>query len=512
MTGIVAILFAACATLLNITTVTAAPKVVAFPFHKEIHRDVPHLRRRATSAEVAIGNAQILYFMNVTIGTPPQPFTLQFDTGSSDIWVPSTRSDICIERRRACSLGAFDSSESSTFVELLPNLFQIQYVDGTQIEGDYIADALSIGDGVTLQNMTMGLATTASRGLGIMGIGYSAGESITALDPTAVYPNIIDLLVDQGYINTRAYSIYLNDLTSDYGNILFGGVDTEKYSGDLIALPVQEDSQSGTFTSFTVAFTGLSVMDSSGNSQLTRDDIAVPAILDTGTTYTYFPDDLANAILQGVGVTVDDTFGNVVPCSFREEEATFAFEFGGRGGLTINVALSQFVTPLLTTDRSTPTFDDGSEACSFGIYGAGEDPILFGDTFLRSAYVVYDLENNQVALAQAIFDVSSSNIQEFTPGGSIPGVNSVASDVQVSQTNTGRSQIPQATATATASRVVGTQRTGTFSLSTATSPPNAPASNIAMVLRVPSIERTSLLVGAIALASFVLGTRVLSCV
>ena len=73
-----------------------------------------------------------------------------------------------------------------------------------------------------------------------MGIGYSAGESIVALDPKSVYPNIIDQLVDQGVINSRAYSLYLNDPNSDSGNILFGGVDSNKYSGDLIALPVQK--------------------------------------------------------------------------------------------------------------------------------------------------------------------------------------------------------------------------------------------------------------------------------
>lgn len=501
MTKIGSILLAAGAFLSATSSVNASPKVVGFPFSKEVRRDVPQLHRRQKSAEIIIGNAQILYFINVTIGTPPQPFTLQLDTGSSDIWVPSAKSDICTQRRRACRLGAFDSSASRTFVDLLRNAFQIQYVDGSQIQGDYIADVLAIGDSVTLQNMTMGLATQASRGLGIMGIGYSAGESIVALDPNAIYPNVIDQLVNQGVISSRVYSLYLNDLGADSGNILFGGVDTKKYSGDLIALPVQPDSDSGSLTSFTVAFTSLVVMDSSGNSQLRRDDIAVPAILDSGTTNTYLPDDLANAILKGVGATTDETYGNVVPCSLAKQDLAFIFSFGGQGGPTINVSLSQFVTPLLTPDGSTPTFNNGAEACSFGIYGAGNDPILFGDTFLRSAYVVYDLENNQVALAQAKFGVQGSNIVEVAAGRSIPGVATVASQVQVTQTFSGPPQTPQVTSPATASLVGGTPGSATFRLSTAT----ARASGAAAALRVLPIEGAALVAGVLTLASFVFG-------
>ena len=164
---IASFLLAAGALLSTVGPVVASPKVVGFAFNKEIRRDVPNLHRRAKSAEVAIGNAQILYFINVTIGTPPQRFSLQLDTGSSDIWVPAVESDACTRASgRACSLGAFESSSSRTFVQLQRNVFQIQYVDGSQIEGDYFADVLGVGDGVKLQNMTMGLAKVASRGLG----------------------------------------------------------------------------------------------------------------------------------------------------------------------------------------------------------------------------------------------------------------------------------------------------------------------------------------------------------
>ncbi len=148
----------------------------------------------------------------MTVGTPPQSLSLLLDTGSSDIWIPSVDSDACTQSPDICTaLGSFNYNKSSTFVDVQQNGFQISYEDNSAVTGDYMNDTLTIGK-TSIQNMTMGLAFQASRPLGIMGIGYVADESIASTDPNLEYPNIIAQLKDHGYINTLAYSLWLNDL------------------------------------------------------------------------------------------------------------------------------------------------------------------------------------------------------------------------------------------------------------------------------------------------------------
>jgi hypothetical protein len=76
----------------------------------------------------------------------------------------------------------------------------------------------------------MGLATKATTGSGLMGIGYDTLEAgFQAGDFDKPYKSIIDTMLDQGLINTKSYSLYLDDLTAKSGSIIFGGADTQKF-------------------------------------------------------------------------------------------------------------------------------------------------------------------------------------------------------------------------------------------------------------------------------------------
>lgn len=52
-----------------------------------------------------------------------------------------------------------------------------------------------------------------------MGIGYDAGGSNTSAGPGYIYPGLVGQLQAQGFINTLAYSLWLNDLGKSVSGI-----------------------------------------------------------------------------------------------------------------------------------------------------------------------------------------------------------------------------------------------------------------------------------------------------
>lgn len=295
--------------------------------------------------------------------------------------------------------------------------FDIEYGDGDHEHGDYITDVITIG-GTTVQNMTMGLAYQAAEGQGLLGVGYDLLESSA---PNYTFPTIIDQLKKAGTIERAAFSLWLNDLDSDTGSILFGGVDTSKYHGDLVGLPIQQNIH-GHYTEFRVDLTAISFDDDSGSHVLTADNFSTPALLDSGTTLTQLPPDVATALFGGLGaVSAGGT--QYVPCSYATSNASLTYTFGGEGGPTISVPLSEIIDTVPSHEK---LFGNNVPACVVLAQASADGDIILGDSFLRSAYVVYDLENNEVAIAATNFNATKADIQAIPSGTGMPGVSSTA--------------------------------------------------------------------------------------
>lgn len=340
-----------------------------------------------------------------------------------------------------------DSSQSSTFDVVVPDGFQIQYLDGSTASGDYITDHFEIGDTV-IESLQMGLANQTASGTGVLGIGFTANEA--AETP---YPNLVDQMVEQEFIPTKAYSLYLNDYQSSTGSILFGGVDTEKFIGGLTVIPILPDAQTQNFTSFTVGMTAVSFSFPNGtthNASLRGGSL--DAVLDSGTTLSYFPDDVASPLFEALGAFTYSSLGSVgltmVECSLATSGLELSFRFNDSVSIVVpadEVVIDAFGPVNGAISPEIPL----ENPCLFGIQNSGDslpsegarqiDFALLGDTFLRSAYVVYDLDNNQIALAQANLNSTDTNVQELTESSDLSTFEGVDEQQESSGTSGGGS-------------------------------------------------------------------------
>lgn len=279
----------------------------------------------------------------------------------------------------------------------------------------------------------MGLAETTDIPFGLVGIGYKSNEASIATT-RSTYPNLPIAMQTSGNIKTVAYSLWLNDLDASKGNLLFGGIDTEKYQGELALLDLLPDPRVGEVLEFNVPLTSIHGVSSSGTDALTSASYPITALLDSGTTLSYLPEDITKQIWHEVGAAyLQESQLAIVPCNIASTKSYFAFGFGGAQGPRINVTMDELV---LESAGNLPfPFGDhaGESSCVFGIQAQPADSdgdtgsYLLGDTFLRSAYVVYDLVNNQVAIAPTQFNATSSNVVPFSSdGATIPSSSPVA--------------------------------------------------------------------------------------
>lgn len=223
------------------------------------------------------------------------------------------------------------------------------------------------------------------------------------------------------------------------GSLLFGGVNKAKYKGDLQTLPIIPVY--GKYYSLAIALTELSVATDSRSSDFT-DSLPLSVSLDTGTTMTALPSDLVNKVYDALNATYDKTYNMAyIDCDTREADYNVTYSFSGA---KITVSMSELIIP-----ATEPGWPDNT--CVFGLVPSQPGVNLLGDTFLRSAYVVYDLENNEISLANTNFNPGDDDILEIGTGTSaVPGATPVPSAVSSA---TGNGLVSTGTAVPTLSGV-----------------------------------------------------------
>ncbi|XP_066559237.1 pepsin A-like isoform X1 [Amia ocellicauda] len=316
--------------------------------------------------EPLVNYMDVSYYGIISIGTPPQSFTVVFDTGSANLWVPSV---YC--KSYACSNhNKFTPSLSSTF-RSTSRTVSIQYGSGsmTGILGyDNVTVAGNIGTNQIfgLSKTEPGLFLYYSKFDGILGLSY---PSISASGATPVFDN----MMAQDLVSQDVFSFYLSRSNSHTGSVLtFGGFDSSYFNGEIYWVPVASQTY-WEVTMWSVSINGQVVACASG----------CRAIVDTGTSLVVGPSTEITHIHNLLGGTQGKSNVN---CN----------SLGSMPDVTFTLNGYKFALP-----PSAYVFQRSS-GCNTG-FGMGNDQLwILGDVFLREWYSIYDRTNNRVGLAKAI--------------------------------------------------------------------------------------------------------------
>ncbi|EYE94660.1 aspartic endopeptidase Pep2 [Aspergillus ruber CBS 135680] len=316
-------------------------------------------------------NAQ--YFSEIEIGTPPQKFKVVLDTGSSNLWVPSSECGSI-----ACYLhNKYDSSASSTSKKN-GSEFSIQYGSGS-LSGFVSEDTVKIGD-LKIDNQLFaeatsepGLAFAFGRFDGILGLGYDT------ISVNKIVPPFYSL-VNQKKVDEAVFAFYLGDANKDgdTSEVTFGGVDEDHYTGELTKIPLRRQAY------WEVDFNSIAL----GDNVAELDNTGV--ILDTGTSLIALPSTLAELLNKEIGATKNFMGQYNVDCEKRSSLPDLTLQLGGH-----NFTITPYDYTL-----------EVQGSCMSSFMGMDfPEPVgplaILGDSFLRKWYSVYDLANGEVGLAKA---------------------------------------------------------------------------------------------------------------
>jgi len=324
------------------------------------------------------------YWGKIQMGSPPQEFSVIFDTGSGNLILPST----------ACSMPGCDTHrkfkrEDSSTAEAVLNEkgegeAEISFGTG-DIEGEFYKDKMCIGSGLCTDVNFIGSTRQSTEPFretpfdGILGLGFkdlSMGNNF----------NIVDDFVDNGQMPSGQFSVFLDD--DGESSITFGGMRPELLASPIVWAPVKHPS-----------YWQIGIDDITFNNNptgLCQDGCQVA--VDTGTSMLAGPSDLVDSLAQKIDLKED--------CSNIHTLPNLGFQIGDK---VLNLTPEDYV-------------DQGANGCQFSLMALDVPPpkgplFIFGDPFLRRFYTVFDRAQSRVGFAVAKKGYSAPDQVISTIGG-----------------------------------------------------------------------------------------------
>jgi len=319
----------------------------------------------------------IEYVGTVYIGTLPVLFYVIYDTGSSNLWVPSVKCTDCTTSPGCCNHTRYDSSKSSSY-KAVGTPYVLPYGSGTVI--GYISQDVATWGGLNIQGQQFGESIEEPGDIwaespfdGILGMGYPVLSM-----PSGIVPPF-DQLMAQKLVAQPVFSTYLSSQGRNTSVLVLGGIDDDYYTGS-------------------INYVGLSIIQPLlGYWLITGTDIKSNGtslgicpfcllVVDTGTSIITGPPGYVEPLIAAVGTVNPD-------CSNRDKLPTISFTING-----IDMTLTPEFYVIFTDDGT------GKMTCQLGIEEAdiGLPFWILGDPFLRQYYTIFDRGQNQVGFALAV--------------------------------------------------------------------------------------------------------------
>jgi cathepsin D len=325
------------------------------------------------------------YYGDASIGNPAQVFRVLFDTGSSNIWVPSSSCYklACLLHRR------YYASDSSTYHKN-GTIFNITYGSGA-VSGYLSADDITVGD-LTVKQQTFAEVTEEE------GIGFDLAHFDGVFGLAWIKISVDDVnpwwfnLVAQGSIPVAQYSFWLakNATTeSPGGEITFGGANPARYTGSITWVPlIAEEWWLFSMNDIQVNGKTFGFCPASAGG--------CPTIADTGTSLIAGPTDQIAKINAAIGA---------IPVGPEALMNCSALTDGTYPNVQIMVGGRTFV--LTPQDYALQVSTFGETACVSGFMGIDFPkgfPVsyILGDVFISSFMTVFDTANQRVGFATAV--------------------------------------------------------------------------------------------------------------
>ncbi|KAK8853436.1 hypothetical protein IAR55_004142 [Kwoniella newhampshirensis] len=320
------------------------------------------------------GSLDVLYYGNINIGTPAQTLTVDFDTGSADLWLPVSCSN--------CNSKQFDSSKSSTYTTK-GEAFDVEYGSG-QVSGVLARDTVSIAN-TAITGQYFGAVSSESDDFhgnpnsGVIGMAFSSISS-------SGKPTYFENLISTKSVTSPLFSFHLSRRQATGSQLCIGCTDNSKYTGSISWIPVISQ------TYWSVSMTSFS--GNGGKSNALSSSLI--GAIDTGTTLIYVPTAVANAFYAQIpGSSKADQYGQGF------------YQFPCKASLAVQIGFNGQSFAINNVDFNLGKTSSGSSMCVGAVLAVADgfpnNLAIVGDAFLKSWYSVYDYSNNvRVGLASSV--------------------------------------------------------------------------------------------------------------